>query len=248
MNHLKEEQLVLYYYGEETSSVEDHLGECESCRESYHALQRVLNSVDSLPVPERGADYEAQVWRALERALPRKRSFAARWLTWKPLMAAASMAALLVAAFLAGRTLQRPKAGTTVADSQVRERILLVAVGDHLERSQTMLVELSNAGTPKGGQLDISYEQRAAEDLLESNRLYRQTAVSAGDDATASLLEDLERVLLEVAHSPSAMSERQLQELRKQIEDQGILFKVKVFGSQVEQRQAAPQSGGNPAL
>lgn len=248
MNHLNEEQLVLYYYGEETASVEDHLGECENCRESYHALQRVLNSVDSLPVPERGADYEAQVWGALERTLPRKRSFAARWLTWRPLLAAASMAALLVAAFLAGRTLQRPKPGQTIADSQVRERILLVAVGDHLERSQTMLVELSNAGTPKGGQLDISYEQRAAEDLLESNRLYRQTATSAGDVATASLLDDLERVLLEVAHSPSAMSERQLKELRKQIEDQGILFKVKVFGSQVEQRQAAPQSGGNPAL
>lgn len=158
------------------------------------------------------------------------------------------MAALLVAAFLAGRTLQRPKAGPAMADSQVRERILLVAVGDHLERSQTMLVELSNAGAPKGGELDISYEQRAAEDLLESNRLYRQTAASAGDAATASLLEDLERVLLEVTHSPSAMSEKQLQELRRQIEDQGILFKVKVFGSQVEQRQAAPPSGGNTAL
>jgi hypothetical protein len=247
MSHLNEEQLVLYYYGEETGDVEDHLGACESCRESYHALQRVLNSVDSLPVPERAADYESQVWRAVERSLPRKRSFAARWLTWKPLVAAAAMAALLIAAFLAGRTM-KPKAGPALADSQVRERILLVAVGDHLERSQTMLVELSNAGTPKGGQLDISYEQRAAEELLESNRLYRQTAASAGDMATASLLEDLERVLLEVAHSPSAMSDKQLQELRKQIEDQGILFKVKVFGSQVEERQAAPQSGGHSAL
>lgn len=248
MSHLNEEKLVLFYYGEETAGVEDHLGECESCRESYHALQRVLNSVDSLPVPERAADYESQVWRAVERALPRKRAFAARWLTWKPLLAAAAMAALLIAAFVAGRTMQKPKAGPALADSQVRERILLVAVGDHLERSQTILVELSNAGTPKGGQLDISYEQRAAEELLESNRLYRQTAANAGDMATVSLLEDLERVLLEVAHSPSAMSEKQLQELRKQIEDQGILFKVKVFGSQVEERQAAPQSGGNSAL
>lgn len=72
MKHLNEEQLVLYYYGEETADVEDHLGECEACREGYHALQRVLNSVDSLPVPERGADYEAQVWRSVERGLPGK--------------------------------------------------------------------------------------------------------------------------------------------------------------------------------
>jgi hypothetical protein len=31
--------------------------------------------------------------------------------------------------------------------------------------------------------------------------------------------------------------------LRKQIEDQGILVKVKTFGQRVEERQAAPQGG-----
>jgi predicted anti-sigma-YlaC factor YlaD len=56
MNHLNEEQFVLYYYGEQVDGVEDHLGACEQCRVAYHTLQRVLNSVDSLPVPERGAD------------------------------------------------------------------------------------------------------------------------------------------------------------------------------------------------
>jgi len=98
-----------------------------------------------------------------------------------------------------------------------------------------VLVELANAGAPAAGRLDISYEQHSAEDLLESNRLYRQTAATNGDLATAALLEELERVLLEIAHSPSEMSARQLEELRKQIEDQGILFKVKIFGSRVEQ-------------
>jgi hypothetical protein len=248
MNHLNEEQLVLYYYGEpESTGVEEHLDACESCRDVYHALQRVLNSVDSLPVPERPADYEARVWNSVERALPRRQSSILRWLSWRPLIAAAAMAGLVIAAFLAGRTWQKPHGQIASADPQVRERVLLVAVGDHLERSQMMLVELSNAGAPKNGSLDISYEQRAAEDLLESNRLYRQTATSAGDIATASLLDDLERVLLEIAHSPSAVSERQLDELRKQIEDRGILFKVKVFGTQMEQRQAAPQ-GSNTTL
>jgi hypothetical protein len=252
MNHLNEEQLVLYYYGEtrETADVEEHLGACESCRVTYHTLQRVLNSVDSLPVPERGPDYEARVWNAVERQLPRRRSFAARWFTWKPMAVAASMAVLVVAAFLAGRTSLKPRAGekTTAEASQVRERVLLVAVGDHLERSQMVLVELSNAGAPKNGRLDISYEQRAAEDLLESNRLYRQTAASTGDVNTATLLEELERVLLEIAHSPSAVSAKQLDDLRNQIEGRGILFKVKVFGSQVEQREAAPTAASKSSL
>ena len=152
------------------------------------------------------------------------------------MLVAGAMALLVVGAFLAGRTWQ--KQATNLAeefDPSVRERVLFVAVGEHLERSQMILVELANAGAPKAGRLNISNEQQAAEDLLESNRLYRQTAATNGDVATAALLEDLERVLLEIAHSPSAVSGRQLEELRKQIEDRGILFKVKVFGSRVEQ-------------
>lgn len=233
MNHLNEEQLILHYYGEESANADEHLSACESCREAYQVLQRVLNSVDSLPVPERGADYEALVWQAVERRLERKKSWGIRW--WKPLVVAVAMAALIVGAFLAGRQGRKPQQVAAV-DGTARERVLLVAVGDHLERSQMILVELANAGAPKNGHLDITYEQRAAEDLLESNRLYRQTASSSGDEATAALLDDLERVLLEIAHSPSAVSEKQLDELRKQIEDRGILFKVKVFGSQVEQQ------------
>jgi hypothetical protein len=243
MKHLTEDQLVLHYYGEAAQeSVEEHLGACEACRASYQTLQRVLNSVDSFPVPERQADYEARVWRSVEAQLPRRRRVS-RWFAWKPLAVAMSMAVLLIGAFLTGRTWKKPVAVQVAgSDPQVRERVLLVAVGDHLERSQMVLVELSNAGAPPKGHLDISFEQREAEDLLESNRLYRQTAATTGDVATATLLEELERVLLDIAHSPSAVSGQQLEDLRKQIESRGILFKVKVFGEQVQQREAGKNS------
>jgi hypothetical protein len=231
MKHPTEEQFVLYYYGE-GAEIEEHVAECEPCRAQYQALQRVLNSVDSFPVPERGPDYESRVWAAVERRMEKK----SRWLTWgwRPMFAAAAMTLVVIGAFLAGRGWHRTER-VQMADNGVRERVLLVAMGDHLERSQMVLVELANAGAPAAGRLDISYEQEAAEDLLESNRLYRQTAARNGDVATAGLLDDLERVLLEIAHSPSEVSARQLEELRRQIEDRGILFKVKIFGSRVEQ-------------
>jgi hypothetical protein len=237
MNHPTEEQFVLYYYGE-GAEIEEHVAGCEQCRASYQALQRVLNSVDSFPVPERAPDYENRVWAAVEKRMEkRSRWWSMGW--YRPAFAAAAMALVVVGAFLAGHTWQKPAPKQmAVMDGNVRERVLLVAVGDHLERSQMVLVELANAGTPAAGRLDISYEQKAAEDLLESNRLYRQTAATNGDVATAALLEELERVLLEIAHSPSEVSARQLEELRKQIEDRGILFKVKIFGSQVEQSAA----------
>ena len=38
---------------------------------------------------------------------------------------------------------------------------------------------------------------------MGANRLYRQTVVRAGEPGMASLLEELERLLVEVAHRPS---------------------------------------------
>jgi hypothetical protein len=240
--HPTEEELILYYYGEApkgSADVEDHVTGCDQCRASYQTLQRVLNSVDSFPVPERAPDYESRVWSAIGSRMERRSRWGSFGFGWRPVFGVAAMVALVVGAFLAGHSWHRTApvqvAGRTGSDNGVRERVLLVAVGDHLERSQMVLVELVNAGTPAAGRLDISYEQKTAEDLLESNRLYRQTAAVSGDVATATLLEELERVLLEVAHSPSEVSARQLDDLRRQIEDRGILFKVKVYGSRVEQ-------------
>ena len=236
MIHLSEEQLVLHYYGEPVESVVDaHLDACEACRAQYRGLQRVLNSLDAMPLPDRGPEYGAAVWKRIESRVPGRRRRA--WLGTRAWVLAGAMAAMLMAAFVAGRLTIRHPAAPRMADTgQGRERILLVAVGDHLERSQTILVELENSSSP-----DIAYERQAAADLVESNRLFRQTAASTGETATASLLEDLERVLIEVANSPSQLSAGQLRKLQKEIENRGILFKVKVFASQVQERENKDQ-------
>ncbi len=240
MNHLTEEQFVLHYYGEDAdhASVERHLDGCPDCRRDYSALQLVLNSVDAASVPERADGYGAEVWRRIEgRAGGRRRWSWFGDMRWWVMIPTAAM--LLLAAFLAGRISRRNDVGTATAANQVRERILLVAVGDHLDRSQMVLAELSNAPDGKG-KIDISGEQQMAEDLLDDNRLYRQTAHSTGDTAVAGILDDLERMLLEIAHSPSQVSTEQFDQLRQEIRDRGLLFKVRVVGSQVRERENAP--------
>jgi hypothetical protein len=232
MNHIGEDQLVLFYYGEsaEAQAIESHLHSCESCRSEFRALQLVLNIVDSVSVPERPADYGQGIWKRIEPRLAIRRRRPVRlWWIWVP-----TMAALLLGAFLAGSLWQRagaPGVAMKQSNQQIRERILLVAVGDHLERSQMVLAELDNAPDGKG-KLDISGERQMAEDLLDDNRLYRQTARTTGDNSMASVLDDLERVLLEIAHSPSEISSEQLNDLREQIESRGLLFKVRVLGSE----------------
>jgi hypothetical protein len=242
MNHVSEEQLVLFYYGEsaDTGAIEEHLSVCEPCRSELRALQVVLNTVNSAPIPERPGGYGQALWKRIEPQLPtRKRRAAQRWWIWIPVMGA-----LLLAAFIAGSLWQRrgaPLTTKTQNANQIRERILLVAVGEHLERSQMVLAEIENAPDGKG-KLDISGEQQMAEDLLGDNRLYRLTARTTGDQSTAGVLDDLERVLLEIAHSPTELSADQLKQLQEQIENQGVLFKVRVLGSKARDAQTRPSS------
>ena len=250
MRHLTDEQLVDYHYASGSERVGQHaahLEECAECRANFESLEGTLASVDAAPVPERGGAYGAEVWQKLEPRLGSRpgRSPGFDWSAWlapRRLVLVGAMAALLVAAFLAGRItrLQGPVTGapngTDIAGAaQGRDRILLVAVGDHLERSQMVLVELVNA--KPGAALDISAEQHRAKDLVAANRLYRQTAQRAGETGVASVLDELERVLVEIANSPSKITSPQLAELRKRIESRGILFKIRVVGTDVRERQ-----------
>jgi hypothetical protein len=254
MNHLSEEQLILHYYGEEgeTLAAEQHLDECEDCRELYGSLQRVLNVVDSLPIPQRGPEYGAQVWNRLESRLPVRRRLWVFPSPWRWAVAGTAMAGLLVAAFLAGRSYPQPHApkpvqmAAALADPQAGERILLVAVGDYLERSQMVLVELANAN-PKAT-LDISSEQERAADLVSESRLYRQTADHTGNRAVASVLDDLDRVLLEISHAPSRISPEELEKLRQRLEAEGILFKIRVLGSNVRNQEEPAASTARQKL
>ena len=94
-----------------------------------------------------------------------------------------------------------------------------------------VLIELANTRSP--GSLDISSEQERAVDLVSENRLYRQTAGHTGEAAVASVLDELERVLLDIAHAPSRLSPGELEKLRQRLEAEGILFKIRVLGSNV---------------
>ncbi|PYR58307.1 MAG: hypothetical protein DMF85_11070, partial [Acidobacteria bacterium] len=105
-------------------------------------------------------------------------------------------------------------------------------------RSQMVLVELVSAGG-SSGDVDISTERERAGQLVAVNRLYRQTALSTGDANMASLLDDLERVLVDVAASPSPVSQADFDAVRRRIESKGLLFKVRVVSSEVRERQRA---------
>ncbi|HKW96284.1 MAG TPA: hypothetical protein VJN43_01060 [Bryobacteraceae bacterium] len=245
MTHLSEDDLVLHYYGErETGGPQGHLETCEACRANFAALAQVLDAMSGLEAPEPAEDLGSRVWQRIRPQLAGTRtpwwSGVARWFEPRNLAVAGAMAVLVIAAFLAGRISQR---STKIAglSGPVRERIMLVAVGDHLEQSQMVLVELVN--NESTGTVDISAAQHRAEDLIGENRLYRQAALKSGDRAVSSVLDELERVLLDIAHSPSKLDSEELDQIRQRIEADGILFKIRVVGTNLKKRERVAPAG-----
>ena len=245
--HLNDDDLVLHYYGEMPSDEEArtaaHLASCAACQANYTGLQRVMAFVDSAPAVEPADGFERIAWARLEPALAASRRGGwSSWFVFSPasLALAAGVLLLIGASFMAGRLTRTtgPGTGTQPSADKVRERILLVDLGEHLDRSQMVLVELVSAGDT-GGDVDISLEQSRAQQLVAANRLYRQTATSTGDAAMASVLDDLERVLVDLAAGPKTVSQEDLDLVRRRIMSKELLFKVRVVSSQVRQRQKA---------
>jgi anti-sigma factor RsiW len=261
-NHLSEDELVLHYYGEtdgaDEARVESHLASCSECQFANQQLRQVMTLVDSATPVAAPPGFERTAWARLEPELDRHE---ASWKTlflvrrsakreggWFPQWAlAGGVAALVLAAFVAGRFTGSEPSGITRVASPVAqfepEKVLETAVGDHLERSQMMLVELANADSD---QSDVfAAEQERAADLVAVNRLIRQSVEQSGDAAVAEVLEDLERLLLEIANAPANASSNELTGLQSRITTEDLLFRVRVIASEMRQRTMNDREAGD---
>jgi hypothetical protein len=234
-----EQDLISYYYGdaEDPAAVERILASDPAARQLFAELSALLEQVQPSEPPERGDDYPRRVWQRVQWRMEPQLRF--RWwefLTLRQVAPAVLLAAFIIGAFLVGRYAGGPGPAIEAGISErARQQILMVAVADHLERSQLMLAELLNA--PTQDSVDMSTERRRVGDLLTDTRLYRTSAADSGNVLIADVLDELERVLIELRHSPEQMSPRDIERLRQSLDEQGTLFKIRVLNSKIRQQQ-----------
>jgi len=245
MKSWPDEELVMLHYGEHPRADELRAALERDPKLARRAAEiaRTLDLLDRLPVREPGADYEASVWRRLRPALaqPAPRPWSARLFgtapapSWRLAALAATLVAAIGGAYLAGRAsvdvarqnqaaVERPAAGF---NDQERERMLLASVSGHLGSSSLLLTDLANAPAAS----ELGDERAWAETLLASNRLYRQAAQRVGQRRIVALLDELEPLLLEMAHAPQGST---VNDFQHQLEDRDLLFKVRVLASRLE--------------
>ncbi len=239
----------------DAEGVRTHLAECAECRAQVIEIERLLAATSELEVPEPDAGFEARIWERQQRHLPQtsqatldepQLATVIPFWTLRRMAGVGALAAMLLVAFMVGLYSAPP--GTEIVPEGSApgggDRILFVAVGDHLESARMVLVELVNA--EDGESVDISAQQQRAQTLLANNRLYRQTARLHGQAAVADVLGDLERVLLEVARTSGEVPGEELDWLRERIASGDLLFKVSVIEGQT--RRAATADVGGETL
>jgi hypothetical protein len=261
MTHMAEDDLVALALDEAPddlrAAAEAHLPACADCTAAMAEIRATLAATAAVEVPDPGDEYGAQVWAAIEAHLPARerdtptsgaaRQPAAVGARWRPWLAAAAAVFMAAGGYWLGRQSVTPPStgagptGTTASSAArpaagIRERVVLTALGEHLERTERTLVELVNSDP--SAQVDISAEQAWARDLLAANRIYRQSAGAEGP-ALSQVLEDLEPVLMEIANSPSRLTSEQFETLRARIDARSLVFKVRVTGAGVRARAQA---------
>ena len=198
-----------------------------------------------LPAPPAVTErYGLELWERLAPQLPRHQPW-----SFMPSRAWMAAAALLLMGFVGGRLwpgANQPVAGpanvasTRAADDpdRVRRRVVLSSVADHFERSDRVLTDLVNA--PRNA--DVSTLQVWASDLVWESRYYRQDVLAVEEPTVAAVLDELERVLLDVVHGPSTLKQADLDELHRRVDTAALLFKVRILENELRLRGATPSA------
>lgn len=261
---IDENALILHFYGEspDPTRIARALESSPDLRARYAALKRDLDAAASAPPPEPPAGFEARVWRAVRPRLAPQRRFVlrpfARRFTpstgW--LLAAAALLAAVGLGYLVGRqgalptsTVAETSTGTasssaTGLSAAARERLLFASVESHLAGSERLLTRVTNAAPDDAAAL--AEESAWAESLVESNRLYRSAAARAGQRRIVALLDELEPLLLELAHSHDAATD-DLAATQERIERTDLLFKLRVTGERLQRDVGASRSPRSPS-
>jgi hypothetical protein len=249
MTHLNAEELIAHLYGEGDKA--KHIEECAECAKAYAALKSDMAEMDFPDPPERDASYEVRVWASLAPSLHSYQAPPQTWLSSRLRrgFTFALVCALLIAcAFLGGRLWERRQTHRSsditsgqkprpVEETLPPERIVVVVLSDHLDRSERLLVELKHANADNTGLTSPLRDE--ARTLLVANRICRQKAGPDDDPRLAPALERLNHLLEELANQSGSFNPVTLTHLQNEVNVNSLLFEVRVLRSGLPERPTA---------
>jgi len=249
MNTIKDEDLVLLFYGEhDDPELAAKVAKDAELSARFEALCVDLKLADAYRPPHRGGDYGADVWQRISpRLIEKDNKTDGRVKSWlsgfaQPRFSLAGVLSItLVAAmaFVLGRnaTHEGPEAPSGAlnvpAIAQVgidSGRLLTQSVSGHLEQVNLVLTQFANSTSTS------DREAEYATDMLVANRLYRQAAATQGNHKLAAFLAELEPLLIEMAYEAQSGSPATRERMQKEVRE-GLLFRVRVMNAQLNKSE-----------
>lgn len=99
----------------------------------------------------------------------------------------------------------------------------------HFETSERLLLAFKNVRLDEpSAAREVSYERKRAKQLVYQNMLLKREADASGDVQVASLLENLEPILIDIANLPDQPDENTVRAIRERVERKNIVGLLRV--------------------
>jgi hypothetical protein len=239
-------------FGREREEALAHVEACPRCREEHEALRAVVAAMETDPLREAEpgvplAFLVGRVEREVERSLvPRER----RRFLWAALpAAAASIAVVVLAPAIVARLRPAPEASraeippadaslllTEDALARIERNLAREHAARYLSEAGEVLVAVAATGVdcdPADERLDVGRAPERSRELLERRAL----VVRGGGEAVASaegVLDDVELALREVADLPSCVRRRDVERVRREMEERQLLMRIRLMTRELE--------------
>ncbi len=264
MRHLNEEELIEHYCRKEKNQhffgddrerevATEHVAECGQCEDSYNELEADLFDLAPFDPPHRDPEYGRRVWESIAGSLPERPRRRQLWMSrdlWRGLAYTCAATVLLAATFYAGRMWEHSKTPVTstrpaASAPAAPKRVVVVLLGDHLERTERLLVELKHTDVDDSDMLPPLRDE--ARNLLPANRICLREAEKSDDTELEQALSALNRVLTDLADQPRGLDPAEVTRLQMEMNADGLLFEVRVLRSRIpvaEQATSTASEGG----
>jgi len=246
-------QILLYDYlrgesdAQDKNEVEKHLASCKRCTAELKQLESTLSALGRRPAaaseersPDFWKDFSFRVEQRLHDVHARHRAPVSPWRAIesffvfdRPLaISLCSVAVLIVLAIgiwaLSINRQQNKIVQTAPARQQEQMDSVREEMSRYFRKSKTLLVGITNMKLPENQSIDFSAERRASQELVHQARYLKNQPM---DVRSARLIDDMERILIELANLKQDNNLPNVEIVRSGIHQGNLLFKIRMAES-----------------
>ncbi|MBI4534777.1 MAG: zf-HC2 domain-containing protein [Ignavibacteriae bacterium] len=223
--------------------VDEHLLHCTRCQKDIRELNAAISIFRPVvrPSEERSEEFWNTFALEVEQNIQRteqhgwKERITETLQQWSPtrrwvIVGMAGAAVTLVLAVIASRTTFTPGVEETPPEVTELESAALNIdrMSQYFRKSKTLLVGLTNMKMFDDQPVDLNAERQASRELIHEARYLKRQPI---DMRSAQLINDLERVLIELANLEESSDIPDVQLIRSGIRHENLLFKIRMAES-----------------